>query len=252
LHGAPVMTLLHKLQLTASIVAIGCAACASTDQAVAPHQPPNPPTQTTGASVAGTTSTSTLTANPTDTGAIGYGVPANATNTSVSSTHVAPAALPNGAGAENVTLSDGQIGMIASDIDTAEIDAAKLALTRAKNAKVRQFAQHMITAHTNAEQKLQSTLKRGNITPADSSVSQRLVNESQSQADTLRANNGADFDHAYIAAQVSGHQEALSLFDDELLPSVKDAQLKTGLEQTRLKVIEHIKMAEDVQASLTP
>ena len=243
------MNLLMKMQLASLLLASAASsACAGTDQTTPPPQAPSsPPMETTGAPVSGTTSSSSLTANPTDTSNTGLGVQAR--TSSLTSASTAPSGPATG---DNAMLSDGQIAMIASDVDKGEIAAAKMALTHAKSAKVRKFAQHMITAHTSVEQKLQAVLKAESITTADSSISQQLVTDGQSQADALRTNNGADFDRGYIAAQIAAHQAVLTLLDEKLLPSVKDAQLKAGLTETRLKVVDHIKMAQDVQSSLSP
>ncbi len=149
-----------------------------------------------------------------------------------------------------VALDDGQIAMIASDVDRAEIAAGKLAISHAKSARVRQFAQHMVSAHTVVEQKLTATMKAENMTPSDSTIGTKLMSDSQAEAQSLAGQSGSDFDRSYIAAQLKAHQDVLELMDGTLLPNVKDAKLKAALESARAKVVEHIAMAKDVQASL--
>jgi putative membrane protein len=52
-------------------------------------------------------------------------------------------------------------------------------------------------------------------------------------------------------AQVDEHQKVLATLDDKLIPQAQNADLKSLLEKVRAKVASHLKMAQDVQASLS-
>jgi putative membrane protein len=172
-----------------------------------------------------------------------------AVQTTTTSAPVAPPAAATTALEPN--LNDGQIARIASDVDQSEIAAAKIALAQSKSAKVRQFAKHMITAHTAVEQDLQATIRAEGIRPEDSSVAEKLTNDSDALASSLRTETGADFDKNYIASQLKAHQDVLELIDTKLLPSVTDVKLRAGLQATRQKVLDHIALAKETQASLS-
>lgn len=159
-----------------------------------------------------------------------------------------PAAPSPGPG--EVSLTDGQIAQIASKVDLAEIDAGKLAISHAKSAKVRQFAQHMVSAHSAVETKLTAMLKTQNIATADSPVGDKLTSDTQSQKQTLMGQSGTDFDRTYMTAQLKDHQDVLDLMDTKLLPQAQNPELKTALQSTRAKVVEHIQMAKDILGSL--
>jgi putative membrane protein len=152
--------------------------------------------------------------------------------------------------ATDAALTDGQIAGIASRVDLAEIDAGKLALSHAKSAKVRQFAQHMVSAHGAVETKLTSMLKAQNIAPAESAVCDKLTSDTQSQKQTLIGQSGMEFDRTYVMAQLKDHQDVLDLMDSKLIPQARNPELKTALQATRAKVVEHIQMAKDLVASL--
>jgi putative membrane protein len=224
------MNLRHALAI--STVLVG--ACAGSAQNTTPPSPGSP-TQTTAATVP-----LALEATP-DPSTPGFTEPAQPVT--------APAAAPID---ETTTLSDGQIARIAQDIDNAEIEAARLALSRGGTPRVRDYAMKMLGAHSSDEQRLDNTLHAGSLTADDSSVAQRFMTDSQAHLDTLRGSDIADFDHSFMAAQISALQDALSLLDGKLIPNAKNPQLKTALEATRQKVIDHIKMAQDVQATLSP
>lgn len=64
----------------------------------------------------------------------------------------------------------------------------------------------MIDAHTESTVKLKAAA--GSASPAIV-PNAALTSEQQATLDSLKAKSGADFDAAYIAAQVDGHQKTL-------------------------------------------
>jgi putative membrane protein len=203
--------------------------------------------------LAPTETTTTTSAVPTVNGTYDRANDPAASNAGVGTTEMRPqpplVAAPT-APAADPALTDGQIAGIASRIDLAEIDAGKLALSHARSAKVRQFAQHMVSAHGTVETKLTSMLKTQGILPAESAVCDKLTRDTESQKQTMAGQSGTDFDRTYMTAQLRDHQDVLDLFDSKLVPDAQNPELKTSLLNTRTKVVEHIQMAKDVLASL--
>ena len=147
-------------------------------------------------------------------------------------------------------FDDGQIVRIASDIDSVEIAQAKTALSHASSARVRRFAEQMITAHSAVERALMATVKAERGTATDSPMANKLMSDSYAQLQTMTGLRGADFDRTYMAAQVKGHEDALELLDTRLVPNAKDRQLRAALEATRAKVVDHIALAKEIETSL--
>ncbi|MEO6576979.1 MAG: DUF4142 domain-containing protein, partial [Polyangiaceae bacterium] len=56
-------------------------------------------------------------------------------------------------GQGSTTLNDNEIAAIVAAANTGEVEQAKLAQTRAKDARVKKFAAHMVSEHTEAGQK---------------------------------------------------------------------------------------------------
>jgi len=142
-------------------------------------------------------------------------------------------------------LSDEQIAAVTDAANSAEIEQAKLAESKSKDAGVKRFAAMMIAHHGAAKAK-QAKLK---LKPAESSVSTGLQADAASTLDSLKTSKGKDFDKAYIAAQVDGHQKVLDTINDKLLPSVKNADLKAYLEEIKPRVEQHLKEAKQLQES---
>jgi putative membrane protein len=147
-------------------------------------------------------------------------------------------------------LSDGQIVGIVAAVDGAEIAAGNLALSRASGAGTRQFAEHMVAAHTAMDAKLMTVAGNQDIKKGESSLCEKLMGENQGEAQTLSSLSASQFDRKYIEAQVKGHQDVLDLLDTKLIPMAKNPALKAALEGARAKVVEHLAMAKETLASL--
>src|SRR5215475_13363536 len=87
-----------------------------------------------------------------------------------------------------------------------EIESSKLAQQKTDGA-VKDFAAQMITDHTKAADELKSQVQAVNLT-----LPTTLDSSLQSKLDKLRGLNGADFTKQYLDDQVSGHKDAVSLF----------------------------------------
>ena len=140
-------------------------------------------------------------------------------------------------------LTDEQIAAITDATNSGEIAQAKLAEAKSKDADVKRFAAMMIKDHGAAKQK-QAKLK---LKPADSSISTALESDAASTLNALKGDKGADFDKAYIAAQVQEHQTVLDTINQKLLPNVKSADLKAYLEEVKTRVEDHLKHAKQLQ-----
>ena len=164
---------------------------------------------------------------------------------------VAAAPAPETAGMGNTAaLSDGQILKVTETVNSGEIEQAKLARTKAKNAEVKAFAAHMISEHTKANQESKSLAKKAKLQPEDSPAASEVGAKGASTLETLKATDKDGFDRAYVDAQVTQHQDVLTLISEQLLPSATDEQLKAQLEKTRGLVEGHLAKARDLQAKL--
>ncbi len=147
---------------------------------------------------------------------------------------------------ETAALNDGQIAAITASANGAEIEQAKLARSKSKNAKVLQFANMMITQHGDAQKK-QDKL---NISPIESSASADLVAETNKTLESLKQKTGSDFDQAYIDAQVQAHKLVLDTITGKLLPNAKSPELKAYLEEIKPKVEHHLELAQQTRDAL--
>jgi len=143
-------------------------------------------------------------------------------------------------------LSDAQIARITNNLNAAEIDQAKLARTKAKDAQVKAFAERIIKHHTEAKDK-QARLR---LMTAESTLSTRLEQDTGTTMDELQANGGPSFDLEYMTAQVDEHQRVLDTIDRDLAPNAKAADLQAYLKELRPAVEAQLKDAIDLEAKL--
>ncbi|PXA86540.1 DUF4142 domain-containing protein [Nostoc sp. 3335mG] len=92
--------------------------------------------------------------------------------------------------------------------DAFEIATSKLALAKADKPALKKFAQQMITAHTASTAKLKTAT--GGLSPAITPDPALSADQQQTLTD-LQSKSGADFDAAYKAAQVDGHEKTLDV-----------------------------------------
>ena len=147
-------------------------------------------------------------------------------------------------------MTDEEIFKVIDLTNTAEVDQAKVAQTKAKNAKVKNFAAMMITQHTKAKDKGNKLSTKLGVKPSESSTSTMLKSDTDSMLSQLKSEPAADFDRAYMDRQVEAHQKVLSMLDEKLIPNAKDPELKTLLQDMRTTVESHLKDAQTIQASL--
>jgi len=166
-----------------------------------------------------------------------------------------PAALSTGNGTSPTeaqpNLTDAQIVEITHTANTGEIEQAKLAQTKAKDARVKKFAAMMVKDHSEADAKGMKLAKKASLTPTASPTSESLASDAQSNTTALKSQVGTDFDKAYVDVQVKEHQAVLDTIDQKLVPSAQNADLKAYLADVRTAVATHLEHAKDLQSALS-
>jgi putative membrane protein len=130
--------------------------------------------------------------------------------------------------------------------DQFEIESSKLALQKATDPEIKQFAQQMIDEHSKSSDKLKATLQSAG---ANMSPPAGLALDARHQAlmDKLQKASGKDFDRLYVQIQRDGHKEAVDLFRTYSKDG-KEASLK-GFAQETLPVIEkHYQHAQSLKS----
>ncbi|HEY2435098.1 MAG TPA: DUF4142 domain-containing protein [Vicinamibacterales bacterium] len=146
--------------------------------------------------------------------------------------------------------NDAQIASIVVTANQVDIDAGKLAESKASNADVKQFAKLMVTDHTGVNKQATELVTRLHVTPQDNDTSKSLKDGGDKNLATIKTLKGAAFDKAYVDHEVAYHQAVLDTIDKTLIPNASNADLKALLVKVRPAIAAHLEHAQHLQASL--
>ena len=152
--------------------------------------------------------------------------------------------------ATQTPMGDAEVAHIAVTANTLDIEGGELAKEKAQNAEVKQFAERMITDHTNANNEANALAQRLSVTPADNQASQQMKTDHERAKAELQSKSGPEFDRAYIAHEVTMHQNVLNALDQTLIPNAQNAELKALLQKIRPVIESHLQMAQAIQSKL--
>lgn len=142
--------------------------------------------------------------------------------------------------------TDPQIAHIAYTADSLDIAAAKQALVRSHNKAIRSFAREMIRDHTAVNNKALALVKKLHVTPQPNPTSAGLTKDADATRAKLAHLRGAKFDRAYIDNEVVYHKTVNGALESTLIPSAKNAELKSLLQTGLTLFREHQAHAEQV------
>ena len=129
-----------------------------------------------------------------------------------------------------------------------EVDLGQLAKQKTQNPAVQEYAQQMMAAHQEADQKLLKIVASQNL-----KVETKAAEKSAEKREKLVKATGTDFDKAYIDCMVEEHEKLLSKlksaqswlpegevrgFTRELLPTVDHHIMMAKQLQTDLKAVK--------------
>ena len=126
----------------------------------------------------------------------------------------------------------------------AEVALGKLADRKAHNRAVAEFGGLMVQDHGKANEKLASLARSARIS---------LPNEPDAEHKAVHARleqlSGAQFDVAYLEAQVQDHQRTAQLLQWEINAG-QDAPLQRFASETLPIVLRHLRMAQDLASQV--
>ena len=143
--------------------------------------------------------------------------------------------------AEDAPLTAQTFVIRAAIVNMTETDLAELALTRSQNAALQGFARKMLDEHRRAQERLRSVA-------ADTKIALPAMADKKHQdlADALKRSEADEFDAAYIKAMVSGHDEAVALFD----AAASSKTLPKPLQQYAIGMLPMIRKHRDAAYAL--
>jgi putative membrane protein len=143
-----------------------------------------------------------------------------------------------------LSWSDRRFVTKASHDNQAEIQVAQLAVQRASNPDVKNFAQTLIDDHTQLGQQMQQLASSKGVTLKEE-------NKEDREDKKLSKLSGSDFDREFIKRMVAEHKKDVKEFQDRADDS-KDPELKALVQATVPKLQHHLQMAQQLEQSIVP
>jgi putative membrane protein len=125
-----------------------------------------------------------------------------------------------------------------------EIELSRIALRKATDPQVKQFAQMMVDDHTGMLSKVRATASQAGMT-----VPERVDEAHARTATALENMSGAQFDREYIGQMVADHQKAVSMFEDKER-NASDPATRSLASQQLPMLREHLRQAQEIQKNL--
>ena len=147
-------------------------------------------------------------------------------------------------------LSDNQILGIMATVDAGEIEQARLAIQKANDSRVKQFATHMIEQHNDSTQKIQTLASQHGLTPAASATSTTLKQKGEKTLSSLTNTASVSFDSTYMNSQIQQHQEVLDMLHAQLMPASRSDVVSAQLKAAHTMVQAHLNEARQLEPML--
>jgi putative membrane protein len=146
--------------------------------------------------------------------------------------------------ADKETLTDKEFIARALEDGVAEVKMGQLAERLASSDKVKDFAQKMVTDHTQANKKLMELARAQKL-----AVVVDMRKEALAIYKRMSKLSKAEFDKAYAKQMVEDHKKAVDLFE-RMSKNATDPDLKKFAADTLPTLRQHLKLAREVNDSL--
>ena len=147
-------------------------------------------------------------------------------------------------------VSDAQIAHIAYTAGQIDVEAARQALAKSRNAKVRAFAETMLRDHEAVNAQALALVKKLGVTPQANPTSAALTRAAAAKRRHLARLDGAAFDRAYAENEAAFHGTVNGALGTTLIPGAANAELKSLLETGLVLFREHQGHAEHLAGEL--
>jgi putative membrane protein len=158
---------------------------------------------------------------------------------------VAQTATSKAAAPKNVSSKDKKFIEEAAAGGMLEVQGSQLALQRATDPEVKQFADHMVKDHEKVNQQLMTLVSAKGVQPPA-----QLPMMMRSKLNSLSKEEGVKFDDEYMdKIGVDAHKDTVKLFE-KAAKNLDDAELKKFAADTLPSLKQHLTMAQQLDAKI--
>jgi putative membrane protein len=124
-----------------------------------------------------------------------------------------------------------------------EIEAGKIAASKAQSPDVKQFGQKMVQDHGKMFEDLKALAKKKDVALPDKVAAKEFA-----QMKLMERKSGAEFDRAYMDHMVKDHEQDLK-DAQQIAAKAKDPEFKAAVQQATGKIQEHLQLAQSISKS---
>lgn len=163
---------------------------------------------------------------------------------------------------QNRTKADTSFIQQALKSGMEEVELAKMAAEKSQSDELRQFAQMLVSDHTQVNEQLQLLARRNGATPSPRDGSQRSgtgatsppvtspgAAPSSAKAQQLARLSGSEFDMKFLEIIAEGHEKSVELYGTEAEKGGDPAAKKLATE-TLPKIKAHLQQAKSLQQGM--
>lgn len=148
---------------------------------------------------------------------------------------------------KNQKLTDPEIASVAVTANQIDVDYARIAIKKTKNADVKNFAQTMAKDHQAVINQAVALATKLQVTPKDNATTKAFLAGAAKTKAMLNSKSGNAFNKAYIDNEVAYHKAAIKEVESVLIPDATNGELKALLQSALPLFKEHLSHAEMIQ-----
>jgi putative membrane protein len=132
----------------------------------------------------------------------------------------------------------------AASSNQLEIQLSKIALQKAKNPKVKEFAQMIVEHHTEASRELKTIAMQ-----AGTPLTDAMIPQHQEVLSDLKNYTGSGFDEKYMDLMEDAHKDDIAMYESKTM-NAENASLKSYASRLLPTLKEHYRMANTIEDSV--
>lgn len=144
---------------------------------------------------------------------------------------------------EGDDLTPGQVIGAARAINVGEVEQATAVQGRVADPELSTMVDRIVQDHRAALQSLEQVSTQLGLVGEESDLSRELQEDLQERTGDLTGKQGDDLTDDFLEAQIEGHEKALEVIDDTLMPATSEPTLQQYLTELRGLVAAHLEMA---------
>jgi putative membrane protein len=151
---------------------------------------------------------------------------------------------------QHAVLSDAQVFHTLIAATEIGASAAGRAQQQSEHVDVEIFAQVLHADHTALQRAIAELASHLGVEPEANEVSQELQAQGNQMISRIESAEGLEFDRGFVQGSIEFYQSLIEAYDNRLLPSARDEQLREVMRAAKPTLEAHLQRAAQLRAEL--